>query len=154
MNPNLPTWWHDASIPFNYDVIIIILDCNPNPCKHGTCQSNEAGYVCICDDGYGGANCDTGFAIHIYIYIYTRVTRRAPHVKQELITQPEIRCPPSRFLVPVRIARSLVFCVLFCRSLFVFLSFYLGLWVICPWVSSNFSLSMLLHTIVSTVDYV
>ena len=64
---------------------------------------------------------------YIYIYIYTRVTRRAPHVKQELITQPEIRCPPSRFLVPVRIARSLVFCVLFCRSLFVFLSFYLGL---------------------------
>jgi hypothetical protein len=78
MNPNLPTWWHDASIPFNYDVIIIILDCNPNPCKHGTCQSNEAGYVCICDDGYGGANCDTGMLyIYIYIYIYKSNTTGA-----------------------------------------------------------------------------
>jgi hypothetical protein len=58
----------------------------------------------------------------IYVYsmlILTRVTRRVSHVEQKLIILPEhIRLSP--FLSGFRIARSLVFCVLFCRTLFVF----------------------------------
>jgi hypothetical protein len=78
----------------------------------------------------------------------TRVTRRMPHVKKELITLPEHPRPSPVFIV-VRVAWSLVFCVIFCRSLFVLLSFFI--WplycisffdiqiLITPLVYSNFS---------------
>jgi len=36
------------------------------------------------------------------------------------------------FLCGIHVARSLVFCVLFCRSLFVLLSFYIGHFIVCP----------------------
>jgi len=49
----------------------------------------------------------------------TRVTRR---VEKELLTLPKHPSSPSDFS-EVRVARFLVFCVVFCRSLFVFLSF-------------------------------
>ena len=51
-----------------------------------------------------------------------------PHVEQELPTLPEhLRLSPD--LSGVRVARSSVFCVMFCRSLFVILSFFL--WSLC-----------------------
>ena len=51
-----------------------------------------------------------------------------PHVEQELPTLPEhLMLSPD--LSGVRVARSSVFCVMFCRSLFVILSFFL--WSLC-----------------------
>ena len=48
----------------------------------------------------------------------TRVTRRVPLVEQELLNIPEhLRSPPV--FGQVYVARSLVFCVVFCRSLFI-----------------------------------
>jgi hypothetical protein len=47
-----------------------------------------------------------------------RVTRRMPHVEQEQITLPEYLILPS-VSCGVRVARSLVFCTVFCTILFV-----------------------------------
>ena len=78
----------------------------------------------------------------------TRVTRRVPHVEQELLTLPEHMSSYPVFS-GVRVSRSLVLCVVFCKSLFVFLYFifwplYCLLFfdlrfLITPFVSSNFS---------------
>jgi hypothetical protein len=47
------------------------------------------------------------------------ITRRVPLVEQELLTLPDHQCSPP-ILSRVRVTRSLVLCVMFCRSLFVF----------------------------------
>jgi len=49
---------------------------------------------------------------------------RVPHVEQEMITPPE-HMSSSPVLSGVRVARYLVFYVMFCRSLFVLLSCFL-----------------------------
>ena len=81
----------------------------------------------------------TGFA--------TRVPRRVPLVQQELFTLPEHLSSPPVFS-GVRVTQSLVLCVMFCRSLLIFLSFFfLPLCflsfdlriLITPFVSSNSS---------------
>jgi hypothetical protein len=48
----------------------------------------------------------------------TRLTRQVPLGEQELLTLPEYLSSPPVFS-GVRVTRSLVFCVVFCRSLFV-----------------------------------
>ena len=53
-----------------------------------------------------------------------RVTRRVPHVDQEMPTLPE-HLSLSLALSGVRVARSLIFCVILCRSLIFLLSFFL-----------------------------
>jgi hypothetical protein len=53
----------------------------------------------------------------------TRVARRMPLVEQELPTIPEHLSSPLIFS-GFRVSRSVFFCVLFCRSLFVLLSFF------------------------------
>jgi hypothetical protein len=74
-------------------------------------------------------------------------TRRLPLLEQELISLPEHVGSPPVFS-GVRVARSLVFCVVFCRSLFIILSLFS--WSFCclffdlriliiPLVSSNYS---------------
>ena len=80
----------------------------------------------------------------------TRVTRRYPLLEQELIILPKHVRLHSVFS-GVRVARSLVFCVVFCRSLFNFflwtlccLSFDLRI-LITPLLSSNFSQSFLFY---------
>ena len=56
--------------------------------------------------------------------LVTRVTRRVPLLEQELLPHPNhLRSPPV--FSGVRVARSLVFSVLFCRSLFVILSLFI-----------------------------
>ena len=55
----------------------------------------------------------------------TRLTRRVSLVEQKLLTLSEHMGSPPIFS-GVRVARSLVFFVVFCRSLFAFLSFSLG----------------------------
>ena len=56
----------------------------------------------------------------LIIWFVTRVTRRVPLVEQELLTLPEYPSTPPVFRV-IRVAQTLVFCVVFDRSLFVFL---------------------------------
>jgi len=52
----------------------------------------------------------------------TRLIRRAPLVEQELLTHPE-HLSSLPVLSGARVTRSLDLCVMFCRSLFVLLSF-------------------------------
>jgi hypothetical protein len=59
----------------------------------------------------------------LIIGFVTRGIRQVPHVEQELLTLPEDLSSLS-VLSGVRIGRSLGFCVRFCRSMFVFLSFF------------------------------
>ena len=77
----------------------------------------------------------------------TRVARRVPLVVQELLTFPE-HMGSSPVFRGIRVARSLGFCVVICRSLFVLLSFYFCAlcfrsWdlriLITPLCSSNYS---------------
>jgi hypothetical protein len=56
--------------------------------------------------------------------LLVRVTRRVPLVEQELLTFPEHLSLPPVFC-GVRVTRSLIFSVEFCRSFFVILSFFL-----------------------------
>ena len=37
-----------------------IKKCATNPCIHGNCQDENNDYLCICELGYGGKNCDEG----------------------------------------------------------------------------------------------
>ena len=55
----------------------------------------------------------------------TRLTQRVPLVEQELLTLPEHLSSPPVFSGVIRVTRSLVLCVMFCRSLFVLLYFFL-----------------------------
>jgi hypothetical protein len=52
-----------------------------------------------------------------------RVTRRIPLVEQELLILLEHLSYPKVFS-GVRVARSLVLCVVFCRSMIILLSFF------------------------------
>ena len=54
----------------------------------------------------------------------TRLTRRVPLVEQELLTLPEHLSSHPVFSGVIRVTRSLVLCVMFCRSLFVLLYFF------------------------------
>uniref|UniRef100_K1R4H3 Neurogenic locus notch-like protein 1 n=1 Tax=Magallana gigas TaxID=29159 RepID=K1R4H3_MAGGI len=33
--------------------------CSDNPCKHGTCSDHSSSFICSCDPGYKGIDCDT-----------------------------------------------------------------------------------------------
>ena len=67
------------------------------------------------------------FLIHA-LSLVTRVTRRFPQVGQELLSIPEhLNSPP--IFSGVCVARSLVFCVVFRRSLLVLLTFFI--WPLC-----------------------
>jgi hypothetical protein len=57
-------------------------------------------------------------------WLVSRVTRWVPHVEQDQPTLPQNLSSPSVFSC-VSVTRSLVFCVMFYRSLFVSLSFFL-----------------------------
>ena len=62
---------------------------------------------------------------------YITVTLLLSHVEQELLTLPE-HLSSSPDFSDVRIARSLIFCVVFCTSLFVLFSFFFRHCVVCP----------------------
>jgi len=59
-----------------------------------------------------------------------RLTRWVPPVDPELSTLPE-HLSSSSVLNGVRVAQSLVFYVVFCRS---YLFFYFGYCIVCPWL--------------------
>jgi len=71
-------------------------------------------------------------------WCHLTVTRMVTIVEQELLTLPEHLSSP-RVFCGVRVARSLFFCVVLCRSLFVLLSFFDLRILITPLVSSKSS---------------
>ena len=76
---------------------------------------------------------------------WLKVTRRVSHMEQELLTIPEHLSSPPVFR-SVRVARSLVFSIVFCRSLFVFLSlFFSGRCIVYPSIYGFW-----LHSLVSS----
>jgi len=62
-------------------------------------------------------NCVLIFYSWLITVFVTRVTRRLAHVEQEMLTLPEHLSPRPVFS-RLHVARSLVFCVVTCRSLF------------------------------------
>ena len=82
-------------------------------------------------------------------------SRQVPLVEQELLILPEhLRSPPV--FSGVRVTRSLVYCVVFCRSLFFSFLFWPWLslnsrFLITPLVSSNFSLLIIVRNCVHLI---
>jgi hypothetical protein len=69
--------------------------------------------------------------ISISISCRLTVTRRVSLMEQELLILLEHICSPPVFS-GVRVNRSLVLCVMLCRSLLVILSFSFGHCIVCP----------------------
>ena len=89
----------------------------------GICVTNDHVYLSLVISTYRSFP----HSWHITGFV-SRLTRRVSLVKQELPTLPEHLSSTSVFS-RVRVTRSLVFCVMFCRSLFVLLSFFV--WPLC-----------------------
>ena len=68
------------------------------------------------------------FVSRLITRFVTRLARQVPLVEQELLTLQEHLSSPPVFS-GVRVTRSLVLCVMFCRSLFVLLYFFF--WPLC-----------------------
>jgi hypothetical protein len=81
----------------------------------------------------------------------TSVIWQVLHVEQELPTLSEYPSSPLVFY-GVCVARSLVFCVMFCRSLFVLLSFFFC--VVCLFFNYSFWLPFLVTSNFSCYMYV
>ncbi len=46
---------------FNLTVTVTEIDnCSPDPCSNGQCGNLQEGYLCVCEEGYTGKNCDKG----------------------------------------------------------------------------------------------
>jgi hypothetical protein len=81
----------------------------------------------MCEDKCGFMNGDISFSFSfprslLITGFVTRVSRYVSHVEEDLPTYPEHPSSSSVF-INVLVARSLVFCVILCRSLFVLFSF-------------------------------
>jgi hypothetical protein len=77
---------------------------------------------------------------HYFSWIFfSTVTRRVPLEEQKLVTLTEHFSSPS-VLFWVRLAQSSVFCLVFCRPLFIFLKF--RLWLLL-WYVQSFLISIL-----------
>ena len=87
------------------------------------CITNDHGYVPI--DVSTSRSFPRSRLITVFV---TGVTRQVPLVVQELIILPE-HLGSTLVFSGVRFARSLVFCLIFCRSLFVVLSFWILLYM-------------------------
>ena len=72
--------------------------------------------------------CPTQFSYHRMFVSFSSNTTGTTCREQELVTLPEHLSSPQ-VLSWIRFARSLVFCVVFCRSLFVLLYFFS--WSLC-----------------------
>jgi hypothetical protein len=69
---------------------------------------------------------DIVFSLMTYHRFVTGATRRMPLVDEELFTISDHQGSPQVFC-GVRVIRSLVLCVMFCRSLLVLLTFFLAI---------------------------
>jgi hypothetical protein len=82
----------------------------------------------------------------------TRVTRRMPLMEQKPLNVSE-HLSSSPVFSGVRVARSLVLCVVFCRPLFLLLVFFL-LAIVCPSSIYRFALNLwYLQTFFNTFDF-
>jgi len=84
--------------------------------RYGICVTTDHGYVPLVSNARSFLH--SRFFI-IITGVVIRVTRRVPLVEQGLITLQEHTSPLPVFSA-VHVARSLIFCVMFCRSLFVY----------------------------------
>jgi hypothetical protein len=75
--------------------------------------------------------------------VVTRLKRRVSLVEQELPTLREHLSSP-----PVLVTRSLVLCVMFCRSLIVLLSLF-----VWPWCCLSFDLRILINPLISSNSF-
>jgi hypothetical protein len=81
----------------------------------------------------------------LMLFFISNILDKWPLVEQELLTPPEHLNLPAVFSM-VRVAQSLVFCIMFCRSLFV----------LCPCFSFgqmyclSFNLQLLITTLTSS----
>ena len=52
--------------------------CDSNPCVHGACHLHHGGYLCTCNYGYKGINCETGmcYVQHIYVDFAGSILRK------------------------------------------------------------------------------
>ena len=87
------------------------------------CITNDHGYVPL--DVSTSRSFPRSRLITVFV---TGVTRQVPLVVQELIILPE-HLGATLVFSGVRFAPSLVFCVIFCRSLFIVLSFWILLYM-------------------------
>jgi len=108
------------------------------------CVTYDHGYIPPCHIHFQVLSFPHSWLITRFV---TRVTRWVPLVEQELLTLQEHPSSPLDFS-GVRVTRSVVFCEVFCTSLFILLSFFFWplhclylffyLWImISPLVSSN-----------------
>ena len=100
--------------------------------------------------------------VHSKAHVLTRLTRRVPLVEQKLSTLPEHMSSTSVFS-GVRVTQSLVLCVVFSKSLFVFLFFFCssiyGFWsplwylqtLLKQWLSTH-STNIRKHTLTSHLN--
>ena len=79
----------------------------------------------------------------------TWLTRRMPPMDQKLLTLPRYLSPPPVYS-GVRVVRYLVFCVVFCRSLGVYLSFICWHCIVCP---SIFGYIRRFHSIIMYMSF-
>ena len=97
------------------------------------------------------------YEIEIEPGFVTRLTGRVTLVEEELITLSEHLCSPS-VLSEIHVTTIFSFMCMFCRSLFVLLSFFVGHCVVClsciyhlgilitPLISSNYSYILSIRT--------
>jgi hypothetical protein len=107
--------------------------------RYGTSVTNDHGYIPLV------VNTFRSFPHSWFIIEFvTRLTQRVSLVEQERLTIPEHLGSPPVFS-GVRVAGSLVLCVIFCRSLFVHLSFFF-----CPLCCLSSDLRILIAPLVSS----
>lgn len=58
--------WYFALFTWSIDIID---ECASSPCIHGNCSNEYLHYMCTCEPGYTGVNCEIGkiYIEHIFI---------------------------------------------------------------------------------------
>lgn len=56
-------------LKFFFVFLFFFLACSSSPCVHGRCFHDPSSYVCLCQTGYNGKNCDKGTTDTVLGYI-------------------------------------------------------------------------------------